>query len=109
MANSTLNPAQIKTLEGLMRAGFRFLTLERYARYLTVEKNGFVALLDPAGGRLALFGQTGYLMGDGIGMLIEKPEGKGFVCHGQTAPATAELLSTYEGFKGELDELLNAI
>ena len=108
MAEQPLTPAQIKTLEGLLRAGFRFLTLERYARYLAVEKNGFVALLDPAGGRLTIFSQAGYLMGDGLGMLVEEFAGKSFIFHGQKIAATPELLTAYQDFKRELNKLLNA-
>jgi hypothetical protein len=106
MAEPTLTPAQVKILEGFLRSGFRFLTFERYARYLAVEKNGFVALLDPSGGKPVLFSQAGYLMGDGVGMLVDKPEGKAFVWHSQTVRATAELLSAYEQFKAELCDLL---
>jgi len=109
LAEPTLTPAQIKILEALLRAGFRFLTLERYARYLAAEKNGFVALLDPSGCRLTIFSQAGYLMGDGIGMLIEEPEGKSFVFHGQRIAATPELHAAYEDFKGELNELLTTM
>jgi hypothetical protein len=108
MPEPPLNSAQISMLEGLLRAGFRFLTLERYARYLAVEKNGFVALLDSADGGLTIFSQAGHLMGDGIGMLVEEPAGKSFVFHGQRTTATPELLSAYENFKRELGELLNA-
>ncbi|MBI4166543.1 MAG: hypothetical protein HY508_12490 [Acidobacteria bacterium] len=108
MAEQALTPEQIKILETLLRAGFRFLTLERYARYFAVEKNGFVALLDPAGGELTVFSQAGFLMGDGIGMLIEERGGKSFVFHGQKTPATPELLIAYEDFKRELGDLLIA-
>jgi hypothetical protein len=106
MPEPTLTPAQIKILEALLRAGFRFLTLERYARYLAAEKNGFVALLNPSGGGLTIFSQAGYLMGDGIAMLIQESAGKSFVFHGQRTAATPELLAAYEDFKRELNELL---
>jgi len=107
MTEPTLTPAQAIILEGLVRSGFRFLNFERYARYIPVEKNGFVALLDPSGGKLALFSQPGYLIGDGIAMLIERPEGKAFVWHARSVAATSELLTAYEQFKRELNELLN--
>ena len=108
MPDPPLNSAQIATLEGLLRAGFRFLTLERYERFLAAEKNGFAALLDPSGGKLTVFSQAGYLMGEGIGMLIEEPSGKYFVYHGQRTPATLDLLAAYENFKRELGELLSS-
>ena len=100
-------PQQIATLERFLRAGFRFVTFERYSRYIAVEKDGFVALLDPAGGTFALFGQAGYVMGDGIGMLVERPEGKVFLHHSQSLAATAELLVAYAEFKREVAALLS--
>lgn len=92
----------METLEELLKAGYRFVTFERYARYLAVEKEGFVALLDSSGGKLKMFGQVGYRMGDEIGMLVEQREGKAFVCHGTSVAATPELLAAYSRVKTEL-------
>jgi hypothetical protein len=102
----SLTPGQIATLEKFLRAGFKFVTFERYARYLAVEKDGFIALLDPAGGKLTLFSQVGYHIGDGIGMLVEKPEGKAFVWHGEIVPVTPQLLAAYARIQAQLRELL---
>jgi hypothetical protein len=85
-------PAQIAKLENLLRAGFKFVTIERVERYLGVEKEGFVALLDIAEGRLSIYGQVGYRMGEGIGMLIERPDGKAFVWKKESVQATSEML-----------------
>jgi hypothetical protein len=109
LPSAPLTPGQISTLEKLLHTGFKFVTFEHYARYLAVEKDGFVALLDPAGGKLALFSQAGYLMGEGIGMLVEKPGGKAFVFHQQSVPATPELLAAYEQFKRQLGEILRPV
>lgn len=106
LPSTGLTPGQLSTLEKFLRAGFKFVTFERYARYLAVEKDGFVALLDPAGGKLALFSQVGYRVGDGIGMLVEKPEGKAFIWHGEVVPAPPQLLATYEHIQTELGNLL---
>jgi hypothetical protein len=106
LPSAGLTPTQTSTLEKLLRAGFKFVTFERYARYLAAEKDGFVALLDPAGGKVALFSQVGYRIGDDIGMLVEKPEGKAFVWHGEIVPATPQLLAAYERFQTKLRELL---
>jgi hypothetical protein len=103
-ANLTRN--QIAVLEGLLKAGFTFLTFEKYARFLAVEKEGFVALLDPAEGKLRVFSQAGYRIGEEIGMLVERPEGKAFVCHDQTVVATSEILEAYQRFREELQNLL---
>jgi hypothetical protein len=107
-SSTGLTAGQISTLEKLLRAGFQLVTFERYARYLAVEKNGFVALLDPAGGRFTLFSQVGYRIAEGIGMLVEGARGKAFVWHQDSVPASAEILSAYERFKSELNELLSA-
>jgi hypothetical protein len=101
-----LNHAQIAILQNLLKAGFELVTLEHVARYLPVQKDRFVALLDPSGGRLAIFGQIGYRMGEGVAMLVERREGKSFVWKDQSVPATSELLDAYERFKSDLEALL---
>ena len=102
-----LNPSQVRALESLLQAGFRFVTFERYARYPAVEREGFVALLEVSGGNVKLFGQVGYHVGEGIGMLVEKGRGKAFVWKSQSVTATPELLSAYERIKLDLRRLLH--
>ncbi|HEY6291720.1 MAG TPA: hypothetical protein VI455_09205 [Terriglobia bacterium] len=101
-----LTPSQVARLEKLLEAGFRFVTLPRFERYVGVEREGFMALIDPADGHLKSFGQSGYLMGDGIGMLVEREAGKSFVWHNQSVAATPDLLAAYERFRREVDRLL---
>jgi len=93
-------------LEKILNAGFRFVTIERAEKYLGVQRDGFVALLEPADGRLKLFSQAGYLLGSGIGMLVERREGKCFVWHDQCVPATPEMLAGYDKLKRELGEIV---
>lgn len=101
-----LVPAQIATLEKLSRAGFKFVSLTHVERYLSVQKNGFVALLNPSADGLRVFGQAGLRMGEGIGMLIEQGAGKAFVWKRESVPATSELLADFARFKAELQNLL---
>jgi hypothetical protein len=101
-----LTAAQISILGNLLKAGFEFVTLEHVVRYLPVQKNGFLALLDPAAGKFEIFGQAGYRIGEGVGMLVEKEGGKAFVWKGQSVEATPALLEAFEGFKNELKNLL---
>ena|SRR5712692_8054184 len=101
-----LTLAQIATLEKLLRAGFKFVTLERVERFLGVEKDCFVALLDPSGVKLKIYGQVGYRLEQGVAMLVERREGKAFVWKNQSVTATPELVAAYEGFKSELKGLL---
>ena len=101
-----LTPPQVAVLEKFLQTGFSFVTLEHVERYLGVEKEGFVALLDPSAGRLNLFGQAGYRMARGIGMLVERGAGKAFVWKNESVVATPELLATYERFRNEVKALL---
>jgi hypothetical protein len=101
-----LTPAQIATLQNLLKAGFEFVQLPHVVRYLPVEKNGFVALLDPSGGKLQPFGLAGRRLGDGVGVLVDKGEGKAFVWKDKSVAATALLLEAFEGFQAELKVLL---
>ena len=101
-----LTPSQAAILERFLRAGFQFVTFEHMERYLGVERAGFVALLDPTQGDLKLFGQPGYRMGRGIGMLVERGAGKAFVWKSESVEATPELLAEYELFRAEVKDLL---
>jgi len=101
-----LSPKQVAVLESLLQAGFRFVTFERYARCLAVEREGFVALLEAAEGNIKLFGQVGYHVGDGIAMLVERSAGQAFVWKGQSVAATPELLAAYDKTKSDLRRLV---
>lgn len=106
VSSPSLTPAQVARLEGLLKAGFQFVTFEQFARYPGVERAGFVALLDISDDRVRQFGSLGYHLGGGIGVLIERAGGKAFVWKNESAEATPELLATYESVKKELDDLL---
>ena len=101
-----LNPAQVARLEALLKAGFRFVTFEQFARYPGVEKQGFVALLDLGGESVRQFGSIGYQIGNGIAMLVERAGGKAFVWKNEAVEATPELLTAHENIRKELDSLL---
>jgi hypothetical protein len=104
--SSQLTPAQVTTLERVLKAGFRFVTLPRIERYLGVEKEGFIALLNTSDNQVTQFGQPGYRLGEGIGMLVERGGQKLFVWKGQSAVATPELLAAYDRFRAEVKALL---
>ncbi len=84
------------------------MTIPHVERYLSVEKNGFVAVLEPAGGGFQIFGQIGYWMGEGMGVLVERQGRKMFVWHQQSVPATDELLAGYNLFRTELKTVLES-
>ena len=101
-----LTPLQIARLESLLRAGFKFVTFEHFARYPAVEKKGFVALLEVSGEKVRKFGSVGYHLGGGIGVLVERENGKAFVWKSESVVATPELLADYARVKKELDDVL---
>jgi hypothetical protein len=101
-----LTPSQVARLEGLLRAGFNFVTFEHFARYLAVEKNGFVALLDVSGEKVQRFGMVGYHLGGGLGVLVDRHGEKAFIWKSESVPATPELLADYARVKKELEDLL---
>lgn len=99
---------QVSRLEKLLRAGFHLVTLERFARYPAAEKDGMIALLDTSGETVRVFGQVGYRMGEGIGMLVERAGRKVFVWRHQSVPASPDLLATYDRFREELRRILES-
>lgn len=101
-----LSSYQASKLESLLSAGYVFATIPRIERHLAIEKGGFVALLDLSEGEVRLFGHVGYRIGEGIGMLVEKREGKVFAWKEEELFPTPELLAQYERVKVELAKLL---
>jgi hypothetical protein len=102
-----LTPLQIARLENLLRAGFKFVTFEHFARCVAVEKKGFVALLEVSGEKVRKFGSVGYHLGGGIGVLVERESGKAFVWKSESVVATPEQLTDYARVKKELDDVLD--
>jgi hypothetical protein len=101
-----LAPAVQARLRKLVGAGFRLVRIQHVERYLAAEKNGFVALLEPSQGKLSVFGQAGYLMGEGLGMLVEREGRRAFVWKKRSVEATPELIAEYKSFKAEIETLL---
>ncbi len=104
--SAELTPAQAAVLQKLLRTGFKLVTLERFARYPAAEKDGFIALLELTEGKVRVFGQVGYRMGEGIGVLVDRPQGKAFVWHAQAETASPDLIESYNRIKAELKDLL---
>lgn len=101
-----LTPSQVAKLGRLLRAGFKFVTFEQFARYPAVEKEGFVALLELSGEKVGMFGALGYHIGSGIGVLVERQGRKAFVLKSESVEATPVLLAIYARVKEELNVLL---
>ena len=102
-----LTPEQARILQKLLQAGFQFARVEHVVRHIVIEKEGLIALLDPANGQLRVFGQLGYRVGDGIGMLIEQGGRQAFVWKKESVEATPVILASYARVRDELTEILN--
>jgi hypothetical protein len=102
-----LTTGQIGKLQALLNAGFQLTSIEHMTRHLAVEKNGYVALLDPAEGSLRLFGQVGYRVGEGIGMLVQRKGRSSFMWKNRELDATPDLLTAYQHVRAKLTEILN--
>ena len=102
----SLTAAQAARVERLLHAGFHLVSLEQFARYPAVEKDGFIALLDLSGEGVRPFGSVGYRVSGGIAVLVERAGGKSFVWKQSSVQATPELLVAYTRVQSELAELL---
>ncbi len=96
-------------LPRLMERGFTFRSFPAYPRSLGAVRGNFVALLNATpDGQVELLGAAGCLMGEKIGVLVERDGVKIFQAKSEELPATAELLESYQRFQADLKEVLGA-
>ena len=102
-----LDPAV--ALPKLIESGFTLQVLPGYPRSLGAVRGGFVALLDATPqGEVKLLGAAGYLIGEKIGVLVEREHGKVFQAKSEEVSATPEMLDAYRLFQNDLKDILNA-
>jgi len=102
-----LDPAV--ALPKLIERGFTLRSFPAYPRSLGAVRDNFVALLEAtADGEVKLMGASGFLIGEKIGVLVEREGGKVFQAKSEEVPATEELLDSYRRFQNDLKEVLSA-
>jgi len=102
-----LDPAV--ALPKLIERGFTLRSFPAYPRSLGAVRDDFVALLEAtAEGEVKLLGASGLLMGEKIGVLVEREGGKIFQAKSDEVPATDAMLESYQKFQNELKEILSA-
>ncbi len=102
-----LDPAV--ALPKLIERGFTLRSFPAYPRSLGAVRDNFVALLEAtAQGEVMLMGASGFLIGEKIGVLVEREGGKIFQAKSDEVPATADLLESYRRFQSDLKEILSA-
>ncbi len=101
-----MDPAQ--QLQRLYLAGFDIQTFERFPRSVAVVRDNCVALLEATPEGLKVFATPGWLMGGGIGVLVEQGGRQVFQYKSEIVEATPERLETLRRFREELENLLTA-
>ncbi|HWP84770.1 MAG TPA: hypothetical protein VNN17_06240 [Terriglobia bacterium] len=96
-------------LDKLVAAGFALRTLPAYERHIGIERDNFIALVEPTPeGALRRFSAAGYLLEGRIALLVERRGEKFFVFKDKWIAASAELLARFDRFQKELDAILCA-
>jgi hypothetical protein len=101
-----MDPSQ--QLARLYQSGFDIQTFERFPRSVAVVRDNCVALLEATPEGLKLFATPGWLMGGGIGVLVEQGARQVFQYKSETVEATPERLETLRRFREDLENLLAA-
>jgi hypothetical protein len=101
-----MDPSQ--QLARLYQAGFDIQSFDRFPRVVGVLRDNCVALLEPTAEGLKIVAMPGWLMGGGIGVLVERGGRKIFQHKSETVEATPEQLQTLRRFREELENLLAA-
>lgn len=102
-----LDPAV--ALPKLVELGFTLRSFPAYPRSLGAVRDNFVALLEAtAQGEVKLMGASGFLIGEKIGVLVEREGGKIFQAKNEEVPVTAAMLESYQRFQSDLKEILSA-
>jgi len=101
-----MDPSQ--QLARLYQAGFDIQTFERFPRAVGVVRDNCIALLETTPDGLKIAATPGWLMGGGIGVLVEQDGRQVFQYKSETVEATPERLETLKRFREELEKLLAA-
>jgi hypothetical protein len=104
-----LSPQQMKTIERLLQAGFRPITIPPYENVICMKKGDCAAVLAPVPqGGLQLAATPSYLVEGNLSVKVKRGPGEVFVWKKKELGATAERLSELEAFRAQLDEILNS-
>jgi len=102
-----LSPQQMQTIERLLEAGFRPLTVPLYENALCLRRGECAVVLAPVpDGGLKLLAPATCLVDGNLGVRLKRGGGEVFVWKKHEVAATPERLQELERFRSELAEIL---
>src|ERR1700757_2314377 len=108
LAMMELTQVQMEVMERLFEAGFRPMAIAPYEKALCVHRGECAALLAPVeNGGLRLLAPVTVMVDGNLGVRLKKASGDVFVWKKTEVAATAGRLKELEGFRGELEGILN--
>jgi hypothetical protein len=103
-----LTPQQMQTIERLLEAGFRPLSIPPYESALCLRRGDCAAVLSPVpNGGLKLLAPATYLVDGNLSVRLKRGGGEAFVWKKIEVAATPERLQELEKFRTELAEILD--
>jgi hypothetical protein len=103
-----LTPQQMQTIERLLEAGFRPLSIPPYESALCLRRGDCAAVLSPVpNGGLKLLAPATYLVDGNLSVRLKRGGGEVFVWKKTELAATPERLQELENFRAELAGILD--
>jgi len=103
-----LSPKQMQSIERLLEAGFRPLTIPPYESALCMRRGDCAAVLAPVpDGGLRLLAPATYLVDGNLSVRLKRGDGEVFVWKKNELAATPERLQELEKFRAELAAILD--
>ncbi|HUK87456.1 MAG TPA: hypothetical protein VLT85_07300 [Terriglobales bacterium] len=100
-------PDPSSQLQSLVDAGFQLETFERYPKAVGAVRDGGIALLEVHADGLRLV-QSGWRMGEVMGLLVERNGLQVFQYKSETVEATPERLAALGSLRKDVETLLAA-
>jgi hypothetical protein len=102
-----LSPQQLSTLERLVGAGFRPISIPPYESALCMRKGECAVALAPVpNGGLKVLAPASYLVQGNFGVKLKRGSGEVFVWKKAEIPVTQERMRELDAFRRELVEIL---
>lgn len=102
-----LTPQQFQSVERLLEAGFRPISIPLYESALCIRRGECAAVLSPVpNGGLKMRASPSYLVAGNLSVRLRRGPGEVFVWKKNEIPATPERLQELESFRQKLSEIL---